>query len=208
MPEPLKQEEVDSQTDPSVAKQYDTETPMSQQWSEFYGICDKLKVGLLGTHRNNVPGMVFRSMATAKRTGPDFLFLANHHSHKFEDLDNDKDVTITFQNNSNQDWVSINGTATTVDNSDPRIKELHNGMVKAWFGDLGDGKHDGSADDPRMSLIEVKSKYITYWKAQVGTLGMMKEVGMAALTGKVANTGATREFHQQDIETERQAPSE
>jgi len=151
--------------------------------------------------------MVFRSMAVAKRTGPDFLFLANHHSHKFEDLDNDKDVTITFQNNSNQDWVSVNGSATTVDNSDPRIKELHNGMVKAWFGDLGDGKHDGSADDPRMSLIEVKSKYVTYWKAEVGTLGMMKEVGLAALTGKVANTGATREFHQQDIEKERQSPS-
>jgi len=34
--------------------------------------------------------------------------------------------------------------------------------VKAWFGDLGDGIHDGSGNDPRMALIEVKSNYITY----------------------------------------------
>ena len=35
--------------------------------------------------------------------------------------------------------------------------------MKALFRDLGDGIHDGSANDPRMALIEVKSNYITHW---------------------------------------------
>jgi general stress protein 26 len=131
------------------------------------------------------------------------MFLANKHSKKFSDLDANKEVQITFQDSSNQDWVSISGTATTTSNSDPRIKELWSNGTKAWFGDLGDGKHDGSADDPRMTLIEVKAKYITYWMHQVGALGFMKEVGVAAVTGQVANTGATRELKEAAIEQAR-----
>ena len=96
-------------------------------------------------------------MALAKRTGPDFLFLSNNHSQKFKDIEAAKEVNVSFQDTKTQDWISVSGTATT-SNSDPRIKEIWSRGAAAWFGDLGDGVHDGSADDPRMSLIEVKSK--------------------------------------------------
>jgi general stress protein 26 len=146
-------------------------------------------------------------MAIAKRTGPDFLFLANAHSQKFSDLKANKEVQITFQDSKTQDWVSISGTATTASNTDSRIKELHNKGVQAWFGDLGDGKHDGGPDDPRMSLIEVKAKYIVYWLHQVGALGFMKEVGVAAMSGKVANTGVLRELKEAEIQQARKLES-
>ena len=102
---------------------------------------------------------VGRSMAVAKRTGPDFLFLANAHSQKFNDLENGPpEAAITFLNSSNQDWVSITGECVTSDNSDPRIKEIWSKGTKAWFGDLGDGVHTGGPEDPRMKLIEIKAK--------------------------------------------------
>ncbi|KAF2661511.1 hypothetical protein K491DRAFT_586863 [Lophiostoma macrostomum CBS 122681] len=202
MPEKLTEQEINSQTDPSVAKQYDNETPTDQQIKDFYSLVDGKKVGLLSTYRNGV-GPVGRSMAVAKRVGPDFLFLGNLHSKKFSDLESNKEVQVTFQDSKTQDWVSVSGEAVTTSNSDPRIKELWSNGVKAWFGDLGDGKHDGSADDPRMALIEVKAKYITYWLHQVGALGFMKEVGVAAVTGQVANTGATRELKEAAIEQAR-----
>lgn len=82
MPEPLKASEVHAGNDPSVTKQYDSETPVEQQISEFFGFVDSLKVGLLTTQRAGV-GPVSRSMAVARRTGPDFLFLANKNSTKF-----------------------------------------------------------------------------------------------------------------------------
>lgn len=82
MPEPLTKSEVNAGNDPSVTKQYDTETPVDKQISEFFGFVDKLKVGLLTTQRPGV-GPVSRSMAVARRTGPDFLFLANKNSTKF-----------------------------------------------------------------------------------------------------------------------------
>ena len=205
MPAPLKPEEVNAQTDASVAKQWDTETPISEQIDEFGKIADSLKIGLLTTIRPNV-GPVARSMAVAKRVGPDFLFLANAHSQKFTDIAHDSTAQLTFQDSSSQNWISVTGTVTKTGNVDPRIKELYTPPVSAWFGDLKDGVHNGTADDPRMALIELKPTYIAYWKSTVGKLGFMKEVGVAAYKGEVAQNGVQRRFDESVIEAMRTSP--
>ncbi|KAF2025055.1 hypothetical protein EK21DRAFT_104250 [Setomelanomma holmii] len=202
MPETLHQSEIDSKIDPSVSKQYDSETPVDQQIQDFYKIADGLKVGILNTYRNGV-GPVGRSMAIAKRAGPDFLFLGNAHSKKFTDLEKNKEVQITFQNSKDQSWISVTGEAVTTSNSDPRIKDVWSQGTRAWFGDLGDGTHTGGPEDPRMTLIEVKSKYVGYYATDVSMLGMAKEVIVAAVTGGVANTGKLRELSEQDLQKAR-----
>lgn len=188
MPESVTKEEITSKNDPSVTKQYDHETPKDQQWKEFYEMVDGKKISILSTYRKGT-GIVGRSMAIAKRDGPDVLYLANKNSRKFDDLEDNKEVQVTIQDTKTQDWISISGTATTVSSEDPRIKELYTSTISAWFGDLKDGVHDGTWKDPRMALIEVKSKYIVYWKKEVSSLGFLKEVGQAAITGQVAQTG-------------------
>lgn len=198
MPEPLKAEHIDSKTDPTVATQWDTETPMKDQVKDFYKIADSLKICLLGTNRPGT-GPVHRSMAVAKRDGPDFLFLANKHAKKFEDIEHDKTATVTFQNSSTQDWISITGEVSKTSNDDPRIKQIYSKGTSAWFGDLGDGVHTGGPEDPRMMLIEVKATYISYWMSTVTTLGFIKEVAQASMTGKVANNGVLRQMTKEDI---------
>ena len=202
MPEPLKQSEIDSKTDPSVAKQWDDSTPKKEQLQDFYKTVDGLKIGLLTTIRPGV-GPVARSMAVAKRVGPDFLFLANKHSQKFQDIEHSKEALITFQNSSSQDWVSVSGKVTVANNEDPRIKEIYSKGTAAWFGDLGDGVHTGGPEDPRMSLIEVKANYISYWKSTVTSVGFLKEVAQATVQGKVADTGVQRHLMEQDINAAR-----
>ncbi|KAI4144180.1 MAG: hypothetical protein LQ340_006754 [Diploschistes diacapsis] len=203
MPEPLRASEVENKKDPSVTKQYDDKTPKAEQIQDLYNIVDKLKTCLLVTQRENV-GPVGRSMAVAKRNGPDFYFLANVNSRKFDDIRHSDNVAITFQDSSTQNWVSIAGKATKASNADPRIKEYYSKGTSAWFGDLGDGTHNGGPEDPRMALIEVKPWYITYWKSTVTSLGLVKEVVGGAMTGQVANTGDTRELMQSDIEKMRE----
>ncbi|KAI4091988.1 MAG: hypothetical protein L6R37_007653 [Teloschistes peruensis] len=204
MVKPLTEEEVNSKTDPSVSKQYDESTPKEEQFKELYKIIDGLKGSLLTTIRPDV-GPVSRSMAVAKRVGPDILYLANIHSQKFEDMKQDKTVQVTFQNSSNQDWVSISGTAVTTDNADPRIKQVYSKGVNAWFGDLGDGIHTGMPEDPRMALIEVKANYIAYWKTTSSMPGFIKEVAQASLTGQVADTGVNRQLFDKDIQVARES---
>lgn len=201
MPESVKHDASAAQKDPSVTKQFDTESPAATKFEDFYKIVDGNKIVLMGTHRQST-GPVSRSMAIARRDGPDFLFLANANSQKFADLDSNKEVNLSFSDSS-MNWYSITGEATTANNSDSRIKEVWNRAASAWFGDLGDGKHDGSAEDPRMALIEVKSKYITYYKAEAGALGYLKEVVGANVTGGVAKTGTLREMHGAEIDSER-----
>lgn len=58
-----------------------------------------------------------------------------------------------------------------------------------------------------MAIIELKAKYISYWKAKVGTLGFVKEVAQASLTGQVADNGVNRQFLEEDIEAMRKTPS-
>lgn len=229
MPEQLTQSEINSKTDPTVAKQWDNDVPLETKFKDYYAIADKLGVCLLGTLRPNI-GPVHRSMAISKRSGPDFLFLGNAHSQKFNDIEtNPGAVTVTFQNSSSYDWVSVTGEAVASSNEDPRIKEIWSKGTSAWFGDLGDGVHTGGPEDPRMKLIEVKAKCefsfsffcvciggavvrmlmvfcadISYWKADVGTLGLAKEVLGAMATGGVAVTGKLREMKEDEIKQARQ----
>ncbi|KAI4279075.1 MAG: hypothetical protein L6R38_005108 [Xanthoria sp. 2 TBL-2021] len=202
MVKPLTQDEVDSKTDPSVSKQWDETTPIEEQFKDLYKIVDGLKGGLLTTIRPGV-GPTSRAMAVAKRVGPDFLFLANKDSEKFSDLKNDKTAQVTFQNSSDMSWVSVSGEAVTTSNDDPRIKQVYSKGVNAWFGDLGDGVHTGMPEDPRMTLIEVKANYITYWKSTSTFPGFIKEVAHASMTGQVADTGINRRLTDKDIQNAR-----
>ena len=201
MPNPLTKSDVDAGNDPSVTKQYDYDTPKSEQFSDLYKIIDSRKTGLLTTIRSSI-GPIARSMALAKRAGPDLLFLANINSQKFKDLEQDKTAQVTFQD-SGENWVSVTGTVTTASNDDPKIKEIYSKGVNAWFGDLGDGVHTGGPEDPRMAMIEVKAKYIAYWKSTRTTIGFVKEVTQASMTGQVADTGVNRELTEEDIEVAR-----
>ena len=54
MPDQLTKGEVDSKTDPSVSKQYDTKTPTVEQIKDFYSKVDEMKVGILSTYRQGV----------------------------------------------------------------------------------------------------------------------------------------------------------
>ena len=99
-------------------------------------------------------------MAVAKRTGPDFLFLANANSQKFDDIEKNKVANIYFHDSSSQDWISVTGEAVTSSNDDPRIKEVWSKPTSAWFGNLGDDVHTGGPEDPRVKLIEVQAKCI------------------------------------------------
>ena len=54
-----------------------------------------------------------------------------------------------------------------------------------------------------MSLIEVKAKYISYWKSTVTSVGFLKEVAQATIQGKVADTGVQRHLTEEDIKAAR-----
>lgn len=64
--------------------------------------------------------------------------------------------------------------------------------ITSFFGDLEDGKHDGSKDDPRVCLIEVVPSEIRYWVSTSSVISRTAEIAYGALTGKSKAPGEFR----------------
>ncbi|KND93310.1 Protein bli-3 [Tolypocladium ophioglossoides CBS 100239] len=157
------------------------------------------KFGMMTTHEAATSNLVSRCMALASTEagGIDLLFHTNTESGKTNDVSNDPNVNISFLNVSGE-WASISGKATIATDRD-LIKEHYNPMLKAWLGDLGDGKHDGSENDPRMGIIRVKMNSATYALVAKNIFSRTAEVVQGAITGKPAHVNKLREISPSDV---------
>lgn len=98
--------------------------------------------------------------ASADSAGLVFSFIANKESGKFDDLENDPSVNISWSD-ANTNWASAAGKATVITDAE-KIKPIFNPMVKAWFDDKKDGVHTGDYNDPRVACIQVVPDEIRY----------------------------------------------
>lgn len=51
---PEKVSSIDASRDPSVAKQYDSESSTEIKFKDFYELVDNRKIAMMGTYRNGV----------------------------------------------------------------------------------------------------------------------------------------------------------
>lgn len=92
--------------------------------------------------------------------GVDLIFHTNTESGKTDDLAKDPHVNVAFVNGTGE-WASVSGEASVITDRSV-VKKYYTPALKAWVGDLGDGKHDGGEDDPRIGVIKVSAKTATY----------------------------------------------
>ena len=71
--------------------------------------------------------------------------------------------------------------------------------LRAWLGDLGDGTHDGSADDPRIAVIRVRAASVTYALTDQTMLARVAGIAKAAATGNVATPNKLREISEVEV---------
>lgn len=69
------------------------------------------------------------------------------------------------------------------------------------MGDLGDGTHDGSENDPRIGVIRVKMTTATYSISDKTFIGFATEVAKGTITGQPANVNKLREISESEIQT-------
>jgi len=126
-------------------------------------------------------------------------FLANNASHKFDEIEHDSNVNVSFLDQASTAWASYCGKAK-IDNSRDSIKKHWSPYVSAYFGDLKDGVHKGDENDPRISIIQVVPEEIRYWLPTKGTIGRAIETGVSKMTGKVAAPGELRTITKAEIQ--------
>ena len=130
--------------------------------------------------------------------GADFLFHTNTESGKTDDLEASPDINLGFLNSFGE-WASISGTATVITERE-KVREYYSPGLKAWLGDLGDGKHDGGPEDPRIGLIKVKGTTAQYAVSRKNILVSAVEIAKGVVTGEVPQTSKMRFLSESELE--------
>ncbi|MBW0469974.1 hypothetical protein O181_009689 [Austropuccinia psidii MF-1] len=174
------------------------DAPPQQKAEEVEKIINQVQTAMFTT-RHDDGTLNSRAMHPVSKTGLVFEFIANNQSGKFEELQKDPSCNVSFYDNSNTDWVSVSGQAKIVQNPE-QIKQIWTPSLGAWFGNLGDGKHTGNYDDPRVSAIQVQPTEIRYWHAK-NKLSQGVEVAKAKLTGNAAAPGVLRVINDKELDS-------
>ncbi|KAI9741415.1 MAG: BLI-3 blue-light-inducible Bli-3 protein [Claussenomyces sp. TS43310] len=165
--------------------------------SDFISSC---KFGMMTT-RDSEGMLVSRCMALAAKEngGIDLIFHTNTESGKTDDLQFDQHINISFLNASGE-WASVSGTAKVVTDRSV-VSKYYSSALKAWLGDLGDGKHDGGPEDPRIGIIKVASNTATYAIVRKNVAKRALEVAQGVVTGQAATVNKLREISKEEIDT-------
>ena len=196
--------------DPYKEKNLD-EPSLKEKVDDLFAFIDKTKFCLLTTQAADSDLLATRAMGLAAKVyriniacskfkvltgeqegnGFELLFHTNTESGKTDDLKEHKSVSIGFINNSGE-WASISGHASIETNRDV-IRKHYSPALKAWLGDLGDGKHDGGPEDPRIGIIRVKASTVQYaTSSNMTRLGGLVEVAKGMATGEAPSVNKLR----------------
>lgn len=196
----------DAPADPYKAANKD-EASLEQKVTDFVNFATDTKFGMMTTRDADAGDLISRAMAIAgtETGGVDLLFHTNTESHKTDEISSDSHINIAFINSSG-DWASVSGQSSIVTDRE-LVKKTYSPALKAWLGDLGDGKHDGSENDPRIAIIRVKAKSITYAVSNRSAIGRIAQVAESVVTGSPAQVNKLREITASEIQQWRSTKS-
>lgn len=193
---------------------------LKEKVEDLLDFVDKTKFCLLTTQTADSDLLASRAMALAAKVhyltrptyqriteankhsqeghGFDLLFHTNTESGKTDDLKEHKSVNIGFITSSG-DWASISGHAT-IETDRAVIRKHYSSALKAWIGDLGDGKHDGGPEDPRIGIIRVKANTAQYAIAKRTALGGIAELAKGIATGEAPSVNKLRQISEAEVQ--------
>lgn len=106
--------------------------------------------------------------------GIDLIFHTNTESGKTDDLEKNPAINMSFYNSTGE-WASLSGDASIITDREA-VRKYYSPSLKAWLGDLEDGKHDGGPEDPRIGIIKITAKTATYAVSRSNALSRGIEV--------------------------------
>ena len=78
------------------------------------------------------------------------------------------------------------------------MKKFYSPGLKAWIGDLGDGKYDGGPDDPRICVIGVKA-ITAHAISERSVIGAFVELAKGFITGEAPNVNRLRQLSEKEL---------
>ncbi|KAI1471693.1 uncharacterized protein F4812DRAFT_415130 [Daldinia caldariorum] len=185
---------------PYYEKNLDTDISLKEKVENLIKFVSSCKFGMMTTRDPTSGKLVSRCMAIAGKEGGDIdlTFTTNTESHKTDELKADNHTNVSFYDNSGQ-WASIAGEAS-IETDREVVKKYYSPTLKAWMGDLGDGVHDGSENDPRIAVLKVKTSSVTYAVTGKTIVSRAAEIAKGTITGEPAGVNKLREISEGEIQ--------
>ncbi|KAH7925524.1 hypothetical protein BV22DRAFT_1064739 [Leucogyrophana mollusca] len=193
--------EEQARLDPYTAAAENTNITLQEKITDLHSVIRTAKTGMLVTRDSN-GNLHSRAMNPATpytETQLSLIFLANNVTHKFEEIDNDAHVNVSFCDPSSTNWVSYSGKAKVSQDKD-MISKHWSHFITGYIGDLKDGVHKGDKHDPRVSVIEVVPDEIRYWITQHTSPVRTVQVAASAAMGKATAPGELRTITKEEIQ--------
>jgi len=142
-------------------------------------IAKDARTSMLHTNLNAFPNSCRpMSLQTADEEG-NLWYLSSSESSQNEEIAKDSRVQVTFQNNSNYEYLVVHGHAEILKDK-ATIDKYWTEFANAWF----DGK-----EDPRVTVIKVKPEGGYYWDTQNGKIIASMKMLFSAITGADIDDG-------------------
>ncbi|KAG2756133.1 hypothetical protein P692DRAFT_20585686 [Suillus brevipes Sb2] len=187
--------------DPYSSLAENTNLTLQEKITDLHTVIKLAKVGMLVTRDAN-GNLHSRAMSPATPftdTQLSLVFLANNVSHKFEEIENDAHVNVSFCDPSSTDWASYSGRARVTQDRD-LINKHWSSFITGYIGDLKDGVHKGDKNDPRVAVIEVIPDEIKYWITKHSSAVRTAQVAYGAATGKATAPGELRIISKEEVQ--------
>lgn len=122
-----------------------------------------------------------RPMSTQKfDSNGDLWFFTSDNTHKVDEINADNRVNVAYSKPEDNTYVSVSGRAE-LSKDRPKIEELWNPILKAWFPE--------GLDDPHLALLKVSVENAEYWESSSSTLVQIAGFVKALVTGKEMDGG-------------------
>ncbi|KAL9081564.1 MAG: hypothetical protein Q9159_007256 [Coniocarpon cinnabarinum] len=189
---------ADKPADPYTAKNKE-EPSLQEKIGDLIKFIEDRKFCMMTTRIGSNGLLVSRCMALAGKegNGVDLIFHANTESGKTDDLASDPKINLSFLAPSGE-WASLSGEAS-VETDREKVRKFYSPALKAWIGDLGDGKHDGGPEDPRICVIKVNAVTAQYAIASRSSVGGFVEFAKGVATGEAPSVNKLRYIDEQDL---------
>ena len=142
-------------------------------------IARKARTAMMCTYNAN--GVAHgRPMAAVEYEDDALWFFTRADSRKLDEIARDPRVTLTYSDQSANDWLSIQGRAT-VTRDKAKAKELWVEPLRTWF--------PNGPEDDEVALIRVEAESAEYWDSPSGLVVFAYGYVKAALTGEPPEPG-------------------
>jgi general stress protein 26 len=126
---------------------------MDDRVEKLKQVVGRCRVGMLGVHSDD--GMHFTPMSHVDVDDDGNLwFFTSKESGKSVTVNNKGNIHLTYAQEANNTFLSIEGTAQLIGNKE-KMRELFNPYLRAWF--------PKGLDDPSISLLVVHPLEVEYW---------------------------------------------